>query len=254
MAQLTEKDFLDIKDEIKDGRLSPDSIRFYLLVFMFFSGIMVGVAYMAVNASNTVIGWENLSTFWQTVFKLQAALFIFQLVLIFLVRGKSNRTQMFLNISYVLYTYKMALDPFIMTLMYAKDQGVYEAYAPLVLGIIIFGFIVHLYFIKREFTSLKEENEKKKKSGSLILYALLPILFLLVSVTGYIIKNDLLGDYDILFLLGVGFILLVAVMIGAVEFVLGAYCVVRFPSFRVNPPPRKIPPPRKKVRTKRNRR
>ena len=258
MAQLTERDFLDIKDEIKDGRLSPDSIRFYLGVFMFFSGLMVGTAYAVTSTSDSLIGWENLSTFWQIVFKFQAVLFIFQLILILLVRGKNNWSQILLNISYVFYTYKMVIDPFIMTLMFAKNDGVYEEYLHLALGIIIFGFLVHLYFIRRKFTSLIEEKEKnknkKKKKSDKLLYALFPILLFLVSVTGYIIKNDLLGDYDILFLLGVGFFLLVAVMIGAVEFVLGAYCVVRFPSFRVNPPPRKIPPPRKKVRTKRNRR
>ena len=88
MAQLAEKDFLDVKDEIKEGRLSPDSIRFYLTAFMFFSMIMIGVSYMAVNAYNTVIGWENLSIFWQTVFWSQLFLFGFQLILIFLLRVK----------------------------------------------------------------------------------------------------------------------------------------------------------------------
>ncbi|MEI3614601.1 hypothetical protein [Pseudogracilibacillus sp. SO30301A] len=54
MSQLTEKDFLDVKDEIKEGRLSPGSIRVFLGAFMFFSLIMIGVSYMAANASNTV--------------------------------------------------------------------------------------------------------------------------------------------------------------------------------------------------------
>ena len=70
MSLLTEKDFSDIKDEIANGRLSPDSIRFYILAFMIFSGIAVGVAYMAATSWNTVVGWENLSTFWQIIFKL----------------------------------------------------------------------------------------------------------------------------------------------------------------------------------------
>ena len=64
----------------------------------------------------------------------------------------------------------------------------------------------------------------------------IPIIFLLVSAGGYIIKNDLLGSNDNLFFLIVAFILLVALLIGAIEFVKGAYCVIRFPSFRVNPP------------------
>lgn len=66
---------------------------------------MVGIAYMGVAASNSVIGWENLSIFWKTLFKLEAILFVFQLVLIFLVRVKSNWSQILLTISYVFYTY-----------------------------------------------------------------------------------------------------------------------------------------------------
>ena len=238
MSKLIEKDFLDIKEELKDGRLSPDSVRFYLGVFMFFSLITIGVSYMTVNASNTVIGWENLSSFWQTVFWLQGFLFIFQLILIFFIRGKSNLTQIVLNGSYVLYTYKMAVDPLIMTLMFAKNDGVYEQYAPLALGIIIFGFTLHFYLILRTFSDLnpKKKKKQKKKRRSTLPYVFAPVLFLLVSVTGYIFKHDLLGDGDTLFLLGVGLVLLSAILIGAVEFVIGVYCLFRFPSFRVNPP------------------
>ena len=259
MSLLTEKDFSDIKDEIANGRLSPDSIRFYILAFMIFSGIAVGVAYMAANSWNTVIGWENLSTFWQIIFKLQVVLFLYQLVLIFLVRGKSNWTQILLIISYVFYTYKMALDPFVAMSMFAMDRGEYETFAPILLIIIIVGFVFHLYLVIREFTSLKDEKvkkkiRKKKKQGSLLLYAFFPILLMFVAITGYIVKNELLGDNGILFGVGIFTFLYIAVMIGAVEFVMAAYCVVRFPSFRVNPAPRKIPPQRKKVRTKRNRR
>src|SRR5690625_5984731 len=81
---------------------------------MVFSAFMVGIAYTVATASNTVIGWENLSNFWQTVFKIEAILFILQLILIIFVKGKHNWSQMVLNVSYVIYTYKMALDPFVM--------------------------------------------------------------------------------------------------------------------------------------------
>ncbi len=237
MSKLAEKDFLDVKDEIKDGRLSPDSIRFYLGAFMFFSLIVIGVSYMAANASNTVIGWENLSTFWQTVFWSQAVLFGFQLILIFFVKGKSNFTQIILIISYVIYTYKMVLDPFVFMSMFVMDRGVYETFAPLFVIIIIVGFLLHLYLIQRSFKDLKKEksNKRKKEKNGKILYAFIPILFLLVSITGYIIKNELLGENEILFGTGVFTFLYIAVMVGAVEFVMGAYCIIRFPSFRVNP-------------------
>ena len=237
MSQLTEKDFMDIKDEIRNGRLSPASIRVGLGVFMFFSLIVMGVSYVAVNASNTVIGWENLSVIWKAIFWLQAVLFLFQLILIFLISGKSNFTQIVLSIAYVIYTYKMALDPFIMILMFAKNDGVYDEFYPLVLGAIILGFIIHFYFLRRAFRGLKANRVKhnERKSGS-SLYMSIPIIFLLVSATGYIIKNDVLGSNDNLFFLIVAFILLVALLIGVIEFVKGAYCVIRFSSFRVNPP------------------
>ena len=203
---------------------------------MFFSLIMIGVSYMAANASNTVIGWKSLSIFWQTVFWLQAALFLFQLILTFFVKGKSNFTQIILITGYVVYTYKMVLDPFVLMSMIAMDRGVYETFAPLFVIIIIVGFLLHLYLIQRSFKDLKKENKRKKEKNGKILYAFIPILFLLVSITGYIIKNELLGENEVLFGTGVFTFLYIAVMIGAVEFVIGAYCVIRFPSFRVNPP------------------
>ncbi|MEI3614591.1 hypothetical protein [Pseudogracilibacillus sp. SO30301A] len=241
MTQLTEQEFLDVKDEIKDGRLSPGSIRVFLGAFMFFSLIMIGVSYIAANASNTVIGWENLSTFWQTVFWSQVVLFGFQLILIFFVKGKINFTQIILIISYVIYTYKMVLDPFVLMSMFAMDRGVYETFAPIFIIIIIVGFLLHLYLIQRSFKDLKKEksNKRKKEKNGKISYAFIPILFLLVSITGYIIKNELLGENEILFGTGIFTFLYIAVMIGAVEFVMGAYCVIRFPSFRVNPPSNK---------------
>ena len=41
---------------------------------------------------------------------------------------------------------------------------------------------------------------------------------------------------ELLFLLGVSTLLFFLLMIGTIEFVIGAYCLIRFPSFRVNPP------------------
>ncbi|MEI3614592.1 hypothetical protein [Pseudogracilibacillus sp. SO30301A] len=88
MSQLTEKEFLDIKEELKEGRLSPDSVRLYLGIFMFVSLICVGIAFTVVSVSDSVIGWTNLSVFWKSVFWLQGILFILQLILIFSQRKK----------------------------------------------------------------------------------------------------------------------------------------------------------------------
>ena len=241
MSKLTEKDFPDIKEELKTGRISPEGIRAGLGAFMFFSALMIGIAYLVVNASNTVIGWDNLSFFWQTVFKLQVVLFILQLLLIFIARGRSNRSQIALNVSFVLYTYKTVLDPFIMTLMFAKDRGVYNEYAPLVGIIILLGFILHFYLVFKAFQNIRNEQGinrevKKEKNNKSFFTVLIPFVFLVASITGYIVKNDLLGENEILFGVGISTLVFIAILIGAIEFVKGAYCVIRFPSFRVNPP------------------
>lgn len=90
----------------------------------------------------------------------------------------------------------MVLDPFVMILIYTKDQGVYEIYAPLVIIIIILGFLFHIYFVKSYFKDLKKGNKNKgareHKSNSKLI-AFTPFLFLLVGIIGYIIRNDLLG-------------------------------------------------------------
>ena len=243
MSRLTQKDFHDVKSELKHGRISPGSIRFGLGAFMVLSVIAVGVAYLVVTASNTVIGWENLSNFWQTVFKIEAILFIFQLILIIFVKGKHNWSQMVLNVSYVIYAYKMALDPFVTLSMFAINDEVYEIYVSMILIVIIIGFIIHIYLIRRYFQRLKEEqadknNEKKNRKGT-VSFLILPIFFLLASITGFIIRNQLLGDMENLFILGACTVVFIGMMIGTIEFVIGAYCVIRFPSFRVNLPSEK---------------
>ena len=240
MAQLTEKNFEDISDEIENGRLSPRSMRVGIGTFMFFSALAIGIAYAVAASGSSLIGWENLSVFWQTIFKVQAGLFIIQLAVIFLVRGKGHFTHILLSLSYVFFTYKMVLDIFITLSMFAMNDGVYENVAPIILIIIISGFIFHLYLVLRSFKKLKLEgevsNNRQKKGGSKLIFTLFPMLFVLTSITGYIVKNELLGEYEMLFGLGICTFLFIAVLIGAVEFVKAAYCVIRFPSFRVNPP------------------
>jgi len=240
MSKLTQEDFHYIKADLKHGRIAPGTIRYGLSVFLLVSGALVGIAYAVVTASNTVIGWENLSNFWQILFKIEAILFILQLILIICVKGRSNWSQMVLNVSYVIYAYKMALDPFVTLSMFAINDEVYEIYVSMILIVIIIGFIIHIYLIRRYFQRLKEEqadknNEKKNRKGT-VSFLILPIFFLLASITGFIIRNQLLGDMENLFILGACTVVFIGMMIGTIEFVIGAYCVIRFPSFRVNPP------------------
>jgi len=244
MSKLTQEDFHYIKADLRHGRISPGTIRYGLGAFMVFSAFMVGIAYTVATANNTVIGWENLSSFWQTVFKIEAILFIVQLILVIFVKGRKNWSQILLNVSYVLYTYKMVLDPFVMISMFSMDRGEYEIYRLIILFIIIFGFTLQFYMIRRLFQKLQDgkienkQKQKEKKRRGYLLY-ITPFFFILASITGYIISNELLGDMDLLLILGVVMLVFIGVLIGTIEFVIGAYCVIRFPSFRVNPPKEK---------------
>lgn len=237
----TESDFDDIKNELMNGRLSSGSIRIGLFVFMIIPLVVIGVAYMAVAAENTNIGWENLSVFWQIIFKLELILFIVQLFLMFFVKGKSNLAQIILNIGFAFYAYKMVLDPFVLALMLAKDRFVYKEYLLIIIIVITLGVILHIYLTSRNIQQRKRsnltiENKKdaniKRRSSYLSFF----IIILLISLTGYIFNNDMLGEMDVLAFTGISSVVFFLAMIGTVEFLIGAYCVIRFPSFRVNPP------------------
>lgn len=124
MAQIKEKDFLYVKEDLENGRISPVIMRAGLITLFFVSGLFVGIAYAVANSSSILIGWENLSLFWRMIFILQGVLFLLQLILIFFIDGNSNWSQLTFNIGYVVYWYKFALDSFIMTSMFAMDAGV----------------------------------------------------------------------------------------------------------------------------------
>src|SRR5690625_1787528 len=113
-------------------------IRFGLGAFMLFSSFMVGIAYFTAVASDSLIGWENLTVFWKVHFKLLSSLFIVQLIFIILIKGKRNWSEIVLNIGYVVFAYKTALDHCVMVSMFAMDAGEHGVYGPMVLLIIIF--------------------------------------------------------------------------------------------------------------------
>src|SRR5690625_701168 len=189
MRKLTQEDFHYIKADLRHGRISPDMIRFGLGAFMLFSCFMVGIAYFTAVASDSLIGWENLTVFWKTLFKLQALLFIVQLILIVFIKRKSNWSQIVLTISYVVFAYKTALDPFVMVSMFAMDAGEYEVYGPMMLLIIKFVFILQIYMIRRYFLNLLEEKRdskqasKEKKSRRFLFYVT-PSFFYLHRLQG----------------------------------------------------------------------
>lgn len=239
MAQPQEKDFLYVKEDLENGRISPAIMRAGLISLFFASGLFVGIACMGAFASNTVIGWENLSFFWRMIFILQGVLFLFQLILIFFIDGNSNWSQLTLNVSYVVYWYKFALDPFIMISIFAMDSYVYEEIFPIIAFVIVIGFLFHFYLVKNELKSDKVKKKKRKKANQgrrNYLYKVIPPFFLLAILIGYLMKNDLFYESELLFLLGIITLVFFLLMVGTIEFVIGAYCLIRFPSFRVDPP------------------
>lgn len=236
MSKLTEQDFMYMKEELSHGRLSPGGMNIFLIGALIFSLITVGIGYFVVTADNTVIGWTNLSPFWQSVFKVQPMFIGLHILIILLSMMKNNIGQLILAIGMVLFSYKMVLDPFIMLSMFHINDGVYEDYAPIIIFIIGLGIVLHLFLVRKEFSDRKVEKQKKRPKQAKMSIYFVGFLFFLVSVTGYAVSNNLFGDFESLFFLTVVSVVYFAVLIGAVEFVMGLYCLIRFPSFRMNTP------------------
>jgi len=62
----------------------------------------------------------------------------------------------------VLFSYKMALDQFILISMFYLNDGVYELYAPITFFLIGLGFVLHLSLLMKEFRDKRREKEKKQ--------------------------------------------------------------------------------------------
>lgn len=176
MNHLTEKDVSSIKYEIKNGRLTLSGIRTYLIGLFFYSGFTVGLAFLVANA-NTV-GWENLSKNWHVLFIIEAIFFVMHALALLLCWGNNNINQKILIGCIVIFTYKTALDPFLTMSMFFKDRGVYHLYMPLVILIILLGFIIHILVLIKWVKGLKLNNEKKTIKKKSVKWAL--VFFIVV--------------------------------------------------------------------------
>ncbi|WP_172372751.1 hypothetical protein [Sporosarcina jiandibaonis] len=233
MTKLSEASFAAIKGEIHDGRLTVSGMREYLIGIFFYSGIVVGISFFAAHLNT--IGWDTLSAKWHTIYYIEAVLFSLHLLLILLL-WNNTFIQKLLSVGMVLFTYKAVLDSYLVILMFSKDRGMYDAYLPVVLIILLIGIIIHLTVLFKWINSLKQKNNKvgkskgKKDSKFIILF---PAIFLLTALTSTVIKNGLLGDYE----LGFGVFLVTVVsfglLIAAVEFLIAMYCIFKYPSFLV---------------------
>lgn len=233
MTQLTEKDFAYIKSDLQNGRLSMSGMRLFLIGAFVFSLIMVGIA----------LFWAMHAPFWDSIkplFIVEAVLLAIQLLILLSSLTKNNVAQLMLSFSMIIFAYKMVLDPFILLFLMFVGYEVYDVYAPITFILMGLGILLHIYFIVNEFIYLKARKKKrKKKKETKISFVFVGFIFFIVSITGYAVRNNLFGDFETLFFLVIVFIIYFAVLYGAVDFIIAAYCLVRFPSFRINPPKQK---------------
>ncbi|WP_172372761.1 hypothetical protein [Sporosarcina jiandibaonis] len=240
MRKLTEKDFVLIKEEVLKGRLTIQGMRRFLLGTFAFSVFLVGLAFAVANA-NTV-GWDTLSNGWHALFYVQGILLSLHLLIILLCWSYSAFNQKVLSVSVVVITYKVAFDPYLTILMFSKDRGIFDSFAPWILMIIVGALILHVFFLVKWMRDLKAgvfNNSKSKKLAKSRFIILMPILFLLVAFTGGIFKSGILGDSELLIILFIFVILTICLLYAVCELIIACYCIFRFPSFSVNAPKRK---------------
>ncbi|MBL5773051.1 hypothetical protein B5V88_16375 [Heyndrickxia sporothermodurans] len=235
MDQLTGKNFSNVRYEIQEGRLTMLGTRSYLIVNFIYSIIVMGISLAVANANT--IGWATLSNNWHVIYYIEAVLLILQILLILFCWAQTPFNQKILSLSRVIYTYKVALDPFIMIMMFAKDSGIYDSFAPLLLFIIAIGLLIHILVFMKLIKDLKKDHHNRKvkrlKSKMLIL-----VIFVLVIITTIIFRSGLLKDLELLFMLFAFTIVYIGMLIGVCEFIIAAYCIFRYPSFSVNSPPK----------------
>jgi len=131
----------------------------------------------------------------------------------------------------------MSLDPFLLILMFSKDNQTYNDVFPLVLSIIVIGIIIHLFMLFKWIHSLNDEISDKKRKKTDNKNTMILIILVVVISTMLVIRNSFLGDQTLSIMILSVSVVYIAMLIGVVEFIIAAYCVLRFPSFSVNPPP-----------------
>ena len=230
MNKLSEESFAAIKSEIQDGRLTLAGMRGYLMGLLLISGFFVGLSFAVANA-NTV-GWDTLSSGWHMIYYMEAVLFSIHILLLLFCWGSNQVSQKMLSVGMVLFTYKAAFDPYLMVIMFSKDEGKYDSIIPIILIILVSGFILHLVILFKWIKSLKDKKKKTKERGT-IYFVLVPVVAILTTITTIVIKNGMLGEFDLLFGLFIVTVVYLGLLIGVCEFIIAMYCIFKFPSFSV---------------------
>lgn len=205
---------------LKNDRFSISIMKHNIFVLLLVSGFFVGLALIVANA-NTV-GWENLSSIWHSVFYVEALLFALQIIILFVCRRENIFNQKVLILGMVLFLYKFSIDPFITISMFLMDDGVFEQYVIYLWGIILVGIILQIMILIRMKNNISEKSDKKP-SKKVFWF---PVLFLLVSLTGMVVKNGM-GEFENLFLIFIGTVIYIGVLIGVCEYIEVAKTIFR---------------------------
>ena len=124
--------------------------------------------------------------------------------------------------------------------MFSKDRGMYESYKTLIVFLLISGLIFHIIVLIKWIKSLNKKNmETKPKRRISKIGSIIPVIFLLVIITGIIMRNGLLDEYELMFGLFIFTVIYFGMLIGVCEFIIVCYCIFRFPSFSANAPERR---------------
>ena len=202
MNKLTEKDCAKLRDEVLYGRLTMSGMRKYLFAAFVVSGLFVGVSYAIANA-NTV-GWNTLADGWHKLYYVEAILLIIHFLVIALLRRNSALNQKVLSLSVVVFTYKLMLDQYLVLLMFSKDRGTFDSFITPILWTFVIGLVFHVIVLTVWIKILKKDKSNARNSGTstkVIIGLSTPVIFFLVTLTSYVVKNGLLGESELMFLL-----------------------------------------------------
>jgi len=231
VGKLTEEKFLLILNADASSRLLTFSdLRKFLCAFFVYSLVMIGVAYKVVNGGN--IGWENLSPFWQWVFRLEILLFILHAFSIFFSMPNRPFSWRFSSIAVVIFMYKAAFDPFVAFMMFAKDIHLYDAYFWTALYSIAACVLFHLFFLYfwiRKRIQLQEINHLDGKTYNKEISA--SVIGFFVVLSSIFTRHYLQGEGGLLLLFLLIVFLCVGILAGVCQYVLIAWRTFRIPTF-----------------------
>lgn len=209
-------------------RLSFATLSTYLGSSFLFSILVVGIAFY----------WAKQSPYWSELhqlFMIEGLLFILHIVTFIITRIRTITMHLLLSMSVVFFGYKMVFDPFIFLFLMISGFDLYEQFAPLTFILIALGGLIHFALLWNEFRDLFRKQRRKRKQVNvkrrLVIFGSISI-FCVVTFLIYAVKNELFHHSDVLIYQFAIIAIYYGVLIGLVDFIVGAYCFIRYPSFR----------------------